>query len=33
MMRWNMNDEKSQSKEINIPGDGHTFIGNANEVN
>lgn len=28
-----MNDDKSQSKEINIPGDGHTFIGNANEVN
>ena len=28
-----MSDDKSQSKEINIPGDGHTFIGNANEVN
>lgn len=28
-----MIDDKSQSKEINIPGDGHTFIGNANEVN
>lgn len=28
-----MSDNKSQSKEINIPGDGHTFIGNANEVN
>lgn len=28
-----MSEDKSQSKEINIPGDGHTFIGNANEVN
>ena len=28
-----MSDDKSQKKEINIPGDGHTFIGNANEVN
>ncbi len=27
-----MSDDNSQSKEINIPGDGHTFIGNANEV-
>lgn len=28
-----MSDDMSQTKEINIPGDGHTFIGNANEVN
>ena len=28
-----MSDEKPQSMELNIPGDGHTFIGNANEVN
>lgn len=28
-----MSDDKSQSSEINIPGDGHTFIGSANEVN
>lgn len=28
-----MSDDKSQSNEINIPGDGHTFIGSANEVN
>lgn len=28
-----MENEKLQSKEFNIPGDGHTFIGNANEVN
>lgn len=28
-----MSDEKPKSMELNIPGDGHTFIGNANEVN
>ena len=28
-----MSDEKPLSMELNIPGDGHTFIGNANEVN
>ena len=28
-----MSDDKSQSNEINIPGDGHTFIGSANAVN
>ena len=28
-----MSDDMSQTKEINIPGDGHTFIVNANEVN
>lgn len=28
-----MSDDKSQANEINIPGDGHTFIGSANEVN